>query len=675
MPSDTPGLADRARFQLDRFLSCNPWVRLLGLFALSFALVESLWWAMTRVAGAGTMGADNGTWVRMVATLATLLGLGLVALLIGLVSATIQQKLDDLREGKSPIIDQGHTLILGSGEKLYAILDELEEANAGHSRAVVAVLSERDKEEIETSLRERLGDLRSIRVEVRQGSPFSVHDLRKVGAGRAGSIVVLAPEPLGAQPSATLGDLATIKTLLALRRIPGALTRNFAVVELVDDTRRAVAQQVGGDGIEILTMSQTLSRLMVQTSRQSGLAQVYRELLSFKGSELYFKSFPQLGGRPFGKAQWHVDGAVVCGVRKQNGGKVLLNPSDELMLEKGDELLVVAENEGSFSLVPAKEPQVPAGFTGASPVARRPDRMLICGSSPKLADMLRELEQTVFPGSEAWLMPGWSKEALGQFIRTEVGTPKSLRFVHVEGDPTMPDELAKIVAVGFGAVMVLADTARGQDEADARTVITVLSLRDLFRQLDSARPRIISEILDPRTKDLLEPEPGADFVVSQEMTSMLLAQISQRRELSVVFAELFDSSAGNELYLKRSACFAPVGQPTPWLVIQKVARQRKEVAIGYLEGGRAPVFNPPKGEMLTFAEGDRVIVIATDDSEAREDLRAVVGLPLPFVSQTKTRSALLPPPVVEEPSAVSAGPRVKGPSNQPRTPLPGKPKG
>jgi hypothetical protein len=225
-------------------------------------------------------------------------------------------------------------------------------------------------------------------------------------------------------------------------------------------------------------------------------------------------------------------------------------------------------------------------------------------------------------------------------------------------------------------------------EADARTVISVLLLRDLFHAFKDKRPRIISEILDTRTKDLLEQDYGADFVVSAEMTSMLLAQVSERRELNAVFADLFDSD-GNEVYLKRAACYALLGYTTQWLTVQKVARQRGEVAIGYMKLGGTPLINPKQDEAIVFAEEDRVIVIAEDDSEAAGDSRGgSLSEPpsAPLAAEPKTppethpppqRSGLLPPEGPKPPDAkpVSAGPRVEGPSTMPRPPLPTKPKG
>jgi len=207
----------------------------------------------------------------------------------------------------------------------------------------------------------------------------------------------------------------------------------------------------------------------------------------------------------------------------------------------------------------------------------------------------------------------------------------------------------------------------------------VLLLRDLFKPLGDKKPRIISEILDPRTKDLLEQDYGADFVVSSEITSMLMAQISERRELNAVFGDLFDS-AGNEIYLKRAACYVMLGRSTSWMSVQKVARARREVAIGYMRLGQTPLINPPQLESLVFGDEDRVIVLAENDSEAVVDSsRGELGTsprPMPEVKAAAARSGLLPPEAPKSQSnPVAAGPRVTGLSTMPREPLPPKPRG
>lgn len=718
--TDAPSAGDKVRYQIDRFLSWSPLARFIGLFGISFILItiaagmslfvlpadpenprdfmEQMWWALTRVADAGTMGDDTGTAVRAVAIFSTLSGVFVVALLIGLVSSTIGDKLEDLRKGNSPVIDSGHTLILGWGEKVFAILRELREANASLKHAAIVILSYAEKEVVENAVRERMGDMNTTRVVVRQGSTYSVEDLRKVGAGRARSIIILASDTSEEDGEASEdADMSAIKTLLALRRIPGALTKNHATVELVDSARKLVVEQLGAGGVEVVAMEETLSRMMVQTSRQNGLAEVYRDLLSYEGSEFYFKAFKELNGLPFGDAQWRMKDAVVVGYRRPEHGDTpaatILNPKDEVVLQDGDELLVIAEDDDSFSLTANHAVTLPEGFKGATPISRQPERLWVCGSSPKLGDMLREYDNYVLPGSEAWLMPNEDKETFTEFIKAEVGSLKNLKLKYVEGDPTNPESLKKVASPDFYCALIVADTTQPEDEADAHTVMTVLLMRDLFKGFEK-KPRIISEILDARTKDLLEQDYGADFVVSSEMTSMLLAQISERRDLNAVFADLFDSD-GNEVYLKRAACFAVIGEITPWLAIQKMARQRGEVAIGYMKFGSKPLINPPQSESQAYADEDRIIVVSEDDSEAIGDQRggeftsdpevpapsvtapsprATVAPPAP--APVKAPSALVPPQPVAKPETptVAAGPRIAGPSTQPRAPLPPKPK-
>lgn len=757
-PDDRPSFGDKFRYQVDRFLSFGPIARVGGLFGVSFLLIvvwsvfarllvtppegsnfdflEAMWWTMTRVADAGTMGDDQGTAVRFLAILATLSGLCVVALLFGLVSGSIGEQIDGLRKGKSPVIDEGHSLILGFGEKVFAILRELREANSNQKDACIVILSPADKEEVENAVKDRMGDMWSTRVVVRQGLPWSVNDLKKVGAGRARSIIILSSEPEDEDadvPGAE--DMGAIKTLLALRRVPGALKSNHAVVELRDASRRSVVEQLGAGGVEVVAMEETLSRMMVQTARQNSLAQVYRDLLSYEGSELYFKAFPELAGRPFGEAQWRMKDAVVVGVRRPGAGGpnrgITLNPPDDFVMEPKDELLVLAEDDDTFSLTANHQPQVSPNFQPPTPLPRVPDRLLIGGMSQKLADMLKEYDNYVLPGSEAWLMPGTDEEAFNAFVAEHVGALQRLKCRYLEGDPTSPEALSKVVkAASYTAVLLVAQDGVEPDEADARTVIAVLLLRDLFRANGAESPRIISEILDTRTKELLEQDIGADFVVSSEMTSMLLAQVSERRDLNAVFADLFDSD-GNEVYLKRAECYAPLGEATPWLAVLKVARSRGEVALGYARLHQTPVLNPPQGESLVFSPGDRVVVVSEDEREAAEDAlseatspyapaitapgapgpaamhpsaaatvvmaphgRAEVTdpnlAPHPGGATSKPVPRLAPPPGVKIPAprpptqapadpralaaerATTAGPRVQGPSQLPRAPLPPK---
>jgi hypothetical protein len=50
---------------------------------------------------------------------------------------------------------------------------------------------------------------------------------------------------------------------------------------------------------------------------------------------------------------------------------------------------------------------------------------------------------------------------------------------------------------------------------------------------------IISEILDPRTKNLLAMSKISDYVLSNELVSMALAMVAEDRQINYVLEELF----------------------------------------------------------------------------------------------------------------------------------------
>ena len=157
--------------------------------------------------------------------------------------------------------------------------------------------------------------------------------------------------------------------------------------------------------------------------------------------------------------------------------------------------------------------------------------------------------------------------------------------------------------------------------ADARTLITLLHLRDIAATLDIDLS-ITSEMLDLRNRALAEVTRADDFIVSDRLTSLLITQISENKRLRPVFDDLFDPH-GAEIYLRPAAEYVRPGIEVTFATVIDAARRRGEVAIGYrrraLEEDASQAYgvmlNPRKSTALTFADGDRIIVIAEDGFE------------------------------------------------------------
>ena len=102
---------------------------------------------------------------------------------------------------------------------------------------------------------------------------------------------------------------------------------------------------------------------------------------------------------------------------------------------------------------------------------------------------------------------------------------------------------AHAARISFHEVIVLGyRDALPIDQADSRTLLTLLAFNQVRQGLDVGPVRIVAEMLDQRNAALAEATGVDDFVVSDELTSLMLAQLSERAELGQVFDDLFDRS-------------------------------------------------------------------------------------------------------------------------------------
>jgi hypothetical protein len=156
-----------------------------------------------------------------------------------------------------------------------------------------------------------------------------------------------------------------------------------------------------------------------------------------------------------------------------------------------------------------------------------------------------------------------------------------------------------------------------RQEADSRTLITLLHLREIASQNSRQSFSIVSEMLDDRNRQLAEITRADDFIVSDKLVSLLMSQISENKELWAVFEQLFDPE-GSELYLKPVGEYVELDTPLSFYTVVEAARRRNEVAVGYRvksEAGNPQKsyglhLNPDKSQRIIFTEGDRMILLA-----------------------------------------------------------------
>ena len=152
------------------------------------------------------------------------------------------------------------------------------------------------------------------------------------------------------------------------------------------------------------------------------------------------------------------------------------------------------------------------------------------------------------------------------------------------GDTTDALTLESLDVPQFDHVLVLCYSGQlGVQEADARTTVTLLHLREFARQNNpdaAARFNIVSEMLDLRNRELAEVTRADDFIVSDNLISLILAQVAQNPGLADVFVDLL-AVEGSEIYLEPAAAYVETGRPVNFYTVCEAARRRGETAIGY----------------------------------------------------------------------------------------------
>ena len=109
------------------------------------------------------------------------------------------------------------------------------------------------------------------------------------------------------------------------------------VGEVQEPTNMEAAKLVGRNEAHWVLASDLISRITVQSCRQSGLSVVYTELLDFDGDEVYFTTQPELVGKTYFDAQLAFSDSSVFGLVKGGApvlsGQVRIGELDESVQE------------------------------------------------------------------------------------------------------------------------------------------------------------------------------------------------------------------------------------------------------------------------------------------------------------------------------------------------------
>jgi hypothetical protein len=284
---------------------------------------------------------------------------------------------------------------------------------------------------------------------------------------------------------------------------------------------------------------------------------------------------------------------------------------------EGDQVIAISADDDTIALNGEIVPGQAAATAAEPPLELKVERTLVIGWNVMAPLVLQELGRYVAPGSEV--------RVLFDPTRTEPApravAVENMAIELVEMD-TIDGQLlaAEIGGSAYDQVIILCYRTGDQAESDARTLLTLLQVRQATEQDGSLNNgvRLVTELLDVRDVELARIANPDDFVVSERLTSLMLAQLSENADLRGVFADLFDAQ-GVELVLVPASRYVTTGEEQSFADVVAAARRRGHVCVGYrrvgddqgdVTLGGGVVLNPPKSKPVTFTEDDQILVLA-----------------------------------------------------------------
>jgi Trk K+ transport system NAD-binding subunit len=572
---------------------------LLGSFInKDFTTGNLIWQSLMHAMDAGTLAGDDTANVGyiLVMSVVTICGIFVTSILIGIISTGFEQKLYDLRKGTSKVIENGHTVILGFNDSIFTIISELIEAGVNKKSNCIVVLGEEEKEVMEEMIKGRIEDYKTTRIICKSGKLTEQFLLDRASLETCKSIIINQEN-----------DFSIIKIILATvnyLKSKNAFDQELHITSMIYHKANLEAAKIAGEGkVEVLFFEDALSRIIAHTCRQPGLSTVLTEFFDFGGDEFYFENFPDLAGKTFGEILNLFEHSTIVGLEQQ--GKVMLNPSMDTILEAEDNVIHLAADDNTSKPMEVVPPMDLSVERQGKENEGESKHLLVLGYNHFLPDILAELDHYADSGTTI---------TVAGIELPEIKEKKQYKNILViEKDCNIYDriQLEALIHEDTLDILILSDLVCSNDEADSKTLLLLIQLRDIGRRWNREF-NVTSEMCSVSNQELAKVANVNDFVVGSTITNLIIAQVAENRKLALLFEDLLDAD-GSELYMKKASHYIKTNVETDFYTITEIVRKRNEIVVGYKKitaKGIEIKTNPNKSEHISFCKEDYLIVIA-----------------------------------------------------------------
>jgi Trk K+ transport system NAD-binding subunit/uncharacterized membrane protein len=606
------------KYKYDQFLSKGTFSLIIGLLVILLFIIgiisaimififpeynfwEISWINFLRTLDPGTLAGDTGSFTYvMMMTLMTFVGILVFSLFISFILNGFQSKLETLRKGRSKVIEKNHVVILGNNASLPVIIGELVLANENQKRSVVVVLSDSDPVEVSSGVKEFIKDFKTTKVIYRKGSIYDVDDLLMCSISKAKVIILIEQ------------DITIIKALVALHETQyfsegtGKIAALFQNMETMEAARKLV-----GDRGLFIYVEDAITKIIAQSCLQLGLSRIYNNLFDFGGDEIYTISSQGLVGKSYLEVQKTFSKSIAIGYIRNS--ETYINPDPKEIIKEDDLVLVITEDDDTaVPEMTVNQFNQSAIKTYERKSGKEVVTILFIGYNKKVDHVIAELDNYVLPGSSLTII---TENKNGIESLTKHQSDYQNITVHIKEANTTDKFAIKDTIDGINrSVVIFHNEDANQEDKDAETLLTLLHLRNLEKELDK-KLEVITEIYDVKNTKIIEMAKVDDLVISNQLTNRMLTQVAENPFIVDVLNILLNP-IGSEVYLKAITDYIDTDVEVDGYTLIEACAAKGETFLGYKntcdESEACIMMNPNKANKIKFNKEDKIIVLSSD---------------------------------------------------------------
>ncbi len=645
-------LGARFKYRFDNFMAAGPksiFTALIIMFIAAFVLVallrtgldifvlkpgetdtilKDVWTSFLQITDPGAVSEDGESHAAMkvIGILTMFMGLVFFSGVIAFITTELDKKVEELKRGRSVVIEKDHVVILGWGEMVFDIIRELIIANESEKKAAVVVLSELPKEEMDDAVKERIKDPKTTRIITRTGTMSSLESLERVSITESKSVIILplcnasAPEE-----EKLVSDAKVLKSVLAVvAASKDDPTKANIIAEMHDSSKREVVVNLDPENITMVETGTMIAKIIVQTSRTPGLGFVYNAIIGFAGSEIYFHR-SEWKACSFGELMFRFKDGVPLGVRSEDG-TIMMNPDPGYAMKDGDDVIIIAGDDSSIKLEKKKTYNPVELPLSARRLSKSIEKTLIIGWNSKAPILIEEYTEYVLGGSiiDVIVPPDQpeGKDVAGALARNY----PDIRIGLIDCNPLDIEDIRKLDLVKYDTVILLNRQEDDTEKIDSTTITTLLMIHEILKAQEeksgtAVKTQVITEVMKSDNLELIVRTGVNDSIISNQMVSKIMAQVAENPAVLKVYEDLF-SEEGSEIYLKPLNLYldSPPESVT-FADLMRLAQKRQEILLGYrfrelehsVKDNFGVLVNPDKGMVIKPREGDQLIVLAENE--------------------------------------------------------------